>query len=181
LINLEEITYEDKKMAEEYLNMEIEEMKNIVDFSYDNYKQIYNEVYSNVFYIPDVQKFCHNDEIETQQKFDSYAEIYDIKKNIILKEQNISKKLEDKSNILMGGYFKRLENLQKIYCGFAKEINESKLKYKIYQELKCQEDVSIAKRQNDLQEKINNLKDKEILLQKRYKNFKEFHEEIKNL
>jgi len=181
MVNLEEITYEDKKMAEEYLNMEIEEMKNIADFSYENYKQINNEVNSNVFYIPDVQKYCHADDIETQQKFDSYAEIYDIRKNLILKEQNISKKLEDKSNILMGGYFKRLENLQKIYSSLAKEINEKKLKYKIYQELKCQENISIAKRQNDLLEKIKNLKDKEIILQKRYKNLKEFHEEIKNL
>jgi hypothetical protein len=181
LINLEEITYEDKKMAEEYLNMEIEEMKNIIDFSYDNYKQIHNDVSSNVFYIPDVQKFCHNDDIETQQKFDSYAEIYDIRKNLVLKEQNISKKLEEKSNILMGGYFKRLENLQKIYYYLAREINESKLKYKIYQELKCQENMSIAKRQNDLEEKINNLKEKEKILQKKYKNLKDFHEEIKNL
>lgn len=89
--------------------------------------------------------------------------------------------MEGKSKIILGGLFKRMEKYEKMYSELSKEINEKKIKMKIYQELKSQENLSIAKRQNDLEEKIKFLKDKEILLQKKYKNLKEFNEEIKNL
>lgn len=175
---LDDITLEEKKVAAEYLNMEIEEMKNFVNYNYDNYCSLKEEVNANVFYIPDVQKYCHIDDIETQQKFDSYNEIYDIKKNSILKEEAISKKLEDKANILLGGYFKRMEIFKKKFFEISNELNAYKLKIKIYQELKDQEDISILKRQRDLEEKIENLKDKEKDLQKKYKNLIELVDEL---
>jgi len=178
---LDDITVEDKKFASEYLNMEIEEMKTLADYNYDNFCIIKEDVNSNVFYIPDVQRYCHIEDIEIQQKFESYNEVYDIKKNSVLKEETIAKKLEEKSNILMGGYFKRMENLKKKFSETANEINDYKLKIKIYQELKEQEDLSILKRQKDLEDKIHILKDKEKDLQRKYKNLTELVDELEKV
>jgi hypothetical protein len=63
--------------------------------------------------------------------------------------------------------------LKKKYSEIANEINDYKLKIKIYQELKEQEDLSILKRQKDLEDKIQTLKDKEKDLQRKYKNLTE--------
>lgn len=178
---LDDITFEDKKLASEYLNMEIEEMKTLADYNYENLCAIKEEVNTNIFYIPDVQKYCHIEDIEVQQKFDSYSEIYDIKKNCVLKEETIAKKLEEKSNILMGGYFKRLDNLKKRYSDISNEINDYKIKIKIYQELKEQEDLSILKRQKDLEDKIQVLKDKEKDLQRKYKNLTELVNDLEKI
>jgi len=178
---LDDITVEEKKAATEYLNMEIEEMKNLAEFNYQNFCAIKNDVDANIYYIPDVQSYCHVDDIETQQKFDSYNEIYDIKKNCILREEAIAKKLEDKSNILLGGYFKRFENLKKKYEIIANEINDYKLKIKIYQELKEQEELAILKRKKDLEEKIDIMKENEKELQKNYKNLTELVDELEKV
>lgn len=161
--------------------MEIEEIKSLADYNYENFCAVKEEVNSNIFYIPDVQRYCHIEDIEVQQKFDSYNEIYDIKKNCVLKEESIAKKLEEKSNILMGGYFKRMENLKKKYSEIANEINDHKLKIKIYQELKDQEELSILKRQKDLEDKIQMLKDKEKDLQRKYKNLTELVDELEKV
>lgn len=180
-MTLDDITFEDKKIAAEYLNMEIEEMKNLADFNYENFCAIKEEVNANIFYIPDVQRYCHIEDIEVQQKFDSYNEVYDIKKNSVSKEESIAKKLEEKSNILMGGYFKRMENIKKKYYEIANEINDYKLKIKIYQDLKDQEELSILKRQRDLEDKIEILKDKEKDLQRKYKNLTELVVELEKV
>lgn len=178
---IDDITLEDKKLAAEYLNMEIEEMKNLADYDYENFCSIKEEVNTNIFYIPDVQRFCHLEDIEVQQKFDSYNEIYEIRKNCVIKEESIAKKLEEKSNILLGGYFKRMENLKKKYSEVANEINGYKLKTKNYQELKEQEELSILKRQKDLEDKIQMLKDKEKDLQRKYKNLTELVDELEKV
>ncbi len=178
---VDDITLLDKKLAAEYLNMEIEEMKTLADYNYPNFYTIREEVNANIFYIPDVQKYCYTEDIEIQQKFDSYNEIYDIKKNLVIKEESVAKKLEDKSNILMGGYFKRMDNLKKKYSEIANEINEYKLKINIYQELKDQEELSILKRKKDLEDIILMLKDKEKDLQRKYKNLNELVDELEKV
>lgn len=177
-MDIEDISLNDKKIAEQYIQSEVEEMKNLVEFNYDNFNSLKEDVNSSIFYIPDVQKYCHVDDIETQQKFDSYNELYDIRKNLILKEDGISRKLEEKSNILLGGHYKRQEVLNKKYSELSKEINDYRQKLKIYQELKNQEDFSILKRQKDLEDKIETLKQKEYHLQKRYKNLTEIFNDL---
>lgn len=180
-MNLDEVTLEDKTLAAEYLNMEIEEMKSYHNFDSESVNNIKNEVLSNIYYIPDVQRYCHIDDMEPQQKFDSYSEIYEIRKNMILKEEAIAKKLEEKSNILMGGYFKKIEVLNKKYSDIANDINEYRKKHKTYQELKNQEELSLLKRQRDLEDKIEILKEKERHLQKDYRNLNEYLSELEKV
>jgi hypothetical protein len=134
-----------------------------------------------VFYIPDVQMYFHVDDIEKSKKFDSIKENFDVQLGILNKEDNLSKKLEEKAKVLTTGYMKRLTALCKKYDETLSNIDNLKIKKKVYEDLKVAEDHAMLRRKRNLEESIEKIKEKENSLQQMYKIYNDRITELENI
>jgi pre-mRNA-splicing factor CDC5/CEF1 len=189
-MDIEEFSIEEKQSAAEIIT---QEMKNLDELNKGN-KEFFNIESQNefsalwnttnqkeVFYIPDVQMYFHVDDIEKSKKFDSIKENYDVQLGFINKEENISKKLEEKAKILTTGYQKRLLGLIKKYDDTLTTIEHLKRNRTIYNNLKENENKAIQGRKAYIEESIEKIKDKESSLQKLYKIYQERIFELENI
>lgn len=166
-----DISLEEKNYAKQLVQEQIEILNKKYNVS-DIDDQIRKDVQMNeLFYIPDVQKYCHLSEIETNQIFDSYKEMFEIKKDIITAEDHLTRKLEEKANILTNGYVKRNELINKNINALVLDILELKEKEINYLIMKNNEDTAIIKREQLLKLDIERIKEKERKLQSLYRNY----------
>jgi pre-mRNA-splicing factor CDC5/CEF1 len=189
-MDMEQYSIEEKQSAGEIIKQEI---KNLEELNKEN-KEFFNiesqaefsalwekTNQKEVFYIPDVQMYFHVDDIEKSKKFDSIKENYDVQLGLLNKEENISKKLEEKAKVLTTGYLKRLSGLCKKYDDTLMANEDLRIKKKIYSDLKEAEDLAIHRRKAYIEESIEKIKDKESSLQKMYKIYQERISELENI
>jgi pre-mRNA-splicing factor CDC5/CEF1 len=158
--------YNDLTNAEVLINREAGKANptSMTDFS-----ETWDKLNKEVFYIPELQKYCHSDEFEYAQRFDSYSEMFEVKNSIITKEDTISKKLGEKAALLTNGYLKRYNGLIKQYDELNNAVIDLRIRNRIYSELKEQEEKAIVQRERNQEDIIARLKETESDLQMIYK------------
>jgi pre-mRNA-splicing factor CDC5/CEF1 len=167
----------DQNKAEALISEEFKKIKK-AEVNKEEFSKSWDDINKEVFYIPDVQKYCHLSEIEPSQRFDSYSELFQFRESLLTKEENIAKKLEEKAALLTNGYLKRYTNMVKEYSDLNNSINSLKIKNKIYIQMKEQEDKAIIKRESECEILVAKLKERESELQKTYKKYSEIINEL---
>ena len=125
--------------------------------------------------------FFHLDDMEKSKKFVSLQESFNLEKNILNKEEIISKKLEEKATMLTRGYLKRFETFLNRYKDLTGSIEELKKQHNIYSGMRVQEEKAIMRRQNCIEDENRQLKAKNTELQALYKRYSEKVEEIEKI
>jgi pre-mRNA-splicing factor CDC5/CEF1 len=188
-MELEEHTLDEKHSA---INMIKEEMKNLYELNKGNkdfvnidslreFSRIWKEVKDQSYFISDVNMFFHIEDMEKSKKFDSLQETFKNGKSVFIKEEIISKKLEEKATMLTNGYLKRFHTHLNKFSELSSNINELKTQHALYSEMKLQEEKAIKRRQNSIDEDIQRLKIKNKELQGTYKKYSEKIEELEKI
>ena len=189
-MELEEHSLEEKSHAMDLIR---EEMKNLYDLNKENkdnvnidslkdFSQIWRKsLREEIFYIPDVNMFFQLDDMEKSKKFDSLQDSFNRGKNILNKEEIISKKLEEKASVLTNGYLKRLATFTNKYNELTNSIEGLKTQYDNYHRMSVLEDKSILRRQSSLDEENKKLKMKNHELQGVFNKYTGKIEEIEKI
>lgn len=166
--NEEEFSLEEKSEIEEIIT------KEQVKLNLDEFIRLRREMRKNVFLTKNdsnVEYSYYNE--DNFDKFKSLQENFLSKKTIRSKEEKLQTKLNEKANILLGGYLKKMSEFMTKYNNMIYSIGENQRKILIYSGLQKEEDSEIQNRQCDLERNLIRLKERENILQESYKNLKE--------
>jgi pre-mRNA-splicing factor CDC5/CEF1 len=189
-MEVEEYSLEEKNIANKLIEEEVEVLRKLnTQHSEETICKIREEVGRNIFYFPNKQRYLlklnfsyhYISEQNDAAKFESIKENIDISKSLLVKEDNISKKLEEKGKILTNGFMKRFLTLNSRYEELILNIRDLNTKKNVYEQLRDMEKEAIIKRKNDMLEYLQKLKNRENELQAAHKRFQERLEELQNL
>ena len=139
------------------------------------------KIKEEIFYVPDVQMYFHEDDMDLPKKFDSVKEIFELQTKLVNRENNLCKKQEEKAQVLTMGYLKKLEVLLEKYNSMTQNIEDLRIKKNVYSDLKQAEELAMVNRQKYLNESIKLFSEKEKELQDKYKRYKDKVEELENI
>eukprot|EP01027_Heterolobosea_sp_BB2_P010039 GEZU01014776.1.p1 GENE.GEZU01014776.1~~GEZU01014776.1.p1 ORF type:complete len:798 (-),score=239.01 GEZU01014776.1:108-2501(-) len=137
--------------------------------SYDEFAACWEEMHKEVMYLPSENKYIRYSSAQRAQKIDNLQYNHKIAREHMAHETKKVTKLENKLNILTGGYKKRSHDLRQALDDLHMQIDQARIELHCFKAMQAHENNNaIPLRIGVLQADVQEQKRKEKILQDRY-------------
>merc|ERR1712083_950772 len=166
-----EYSKEEMEEAAEMLQKEMEVVKGGMqhgELSLDAYTQVWEECLAQVLYLPGQQRYTRANLASKKDRIESLEKRLDMNRGHMTKEAKRAAKTEKKLKILTGGYQSRAAGLIKQLTDSVEQLEQSKLEFATFKQLREHETTAIPRRMATLTEDVGRQTERENELQKRF-------------
>ena len=119
-------------------------------------------------YVPSLQRYCQLSVVSAQERLQAPQQQLQLVKNLMVKDGKRAAKLENKLEVLLGGYKKRAAALDKQLLTAHSEIDSQRIALGCFEALRRQETLAVPQRLDELSALLSDQRAREIELQVRY-------------
>jgi len=150
------------------------------DLSLDAYTQVWEECLAQVLYLPSQQRYTRANLASKKDRIESLEKRLETNRNHMTREAKRAAKTEKKLKILTGGYQSRAAGLIKQLTDSVEQLEQSKLEFATFKQLREHETAAIPRRMATLTEDVGRQTERENELQQRFKDMSMKLEEARN-
>uniref|UniRef100_T1KRB2 Uncharacterized protein n=2 Tax=Tetranychus urticae TaxID=32264 RepID=T1KRB2_TETUR len=173
-----EISDDEMVSAKMLIQEEMEKMAEEVggrDILLEKYEKIYEECFDNLLPVTTSSStiFVRADrhDVTDKDKIESYSKQLENNRNLMAKLARKANKMEKKSNILLGGYISRSQELSKQIDDIIDQTETTRIELETFKMLQSREVIAIQKRILSISEDVKRQEEREKSLQERYAQF----------
>lgn len=167
----DEFSMDEIEEARELLQKEIPEVKKIMghgELTDEAYKQVWEECYAQVLYVPNANRFTRASVASRKDKIESCEKKLEVNRFHMMNLAKRASKVEQKLKITLGGYQSRAQILVKSLQDIHTEIESRKVELNTFEKIREMELEAIPRRMEALMEDCERQSAREKELQKKF-------------
>eukprot|EP01103_Thecamoeba_quadrilineata_P014089 TRINITY_DN4091_c0_g1_i1.p1 TRINITY_DN4091_c0_g1~~TRINITY_DN4091_c0_g1_i1.p1 ORF type:complete len:815 (-),score=222.43 TRINITY_DN4091_c0_g1_i1:45-2489(-) len=180
LVDYLEFSAEEISEAKELVEAEEETLWSQVEISKDSLGRLWDSFSPKFSFVPSLKAYISSNELTDEQKIESLEYSFKKIKKRMDRENTKAKKLEQRVNLLFGGYQQRAQGLLSENDGLFEQLTQSEIELKCLNSLKKSEEEAIVTRTAGLKADVEIQIQREAAYQLRYANLLTTHNDLKH-